>query len=107
MCVYGRCMLLVALMVGATSVWAAPTIPFADSLEGAAVSVDRLDDILKYALIIGNGDINALVYTDSGNIELILTKNDVWDARLETALDPPLPTLARIKELGRGDSALG
>jgi len=103
MCVYGRCMLLVALMVGATSVWAAPTIPFADSLEGAAVSVDRLDDILKYALIIGNGDINALVYTDSGNIELILTKNDVWDARLETALDPPLPTLARIKELGRGD----
>jgi len=78
------------------------TIPFVNALDRASVSVERLDDILKYALIIGNGDINALVYTDSGNLELILTKNDVWDARLDTTLDPPLPTLARIKELAHG-----
>ena len=101
----GRCVLLTALamMVTSTTLWAAPTIPFVEALDGASISVDRLDDILKYALIVGNGDINALVYTDSGNIELVLTKNDVWDARLETALDPPLPTLARIKELAQGD----
>ncbi|UCD49048.1 MAG: hypothetical protein JSW27_16115 [Phycisphaerales bacterium] len=85
-----------------TAVSAKETIPFVEALNDALISVDRLDDILEYALLIGNGDINALVYTDSGNVELVLTKNDVWDARLDTALDPPLPTLKRIKELNRG-----
>jgi hypothetical protein len=78
-------------------------IPFVRALDKASVSVERLDSILDYALIIGNGDINALLYTDSGNLELVLTKNDVWDARLDTTLDPPLPTLARIKELAHGE----
>lgn len=77
-------------------------IPFTEALDGASISVERLDDILEYALLIGNGDINALVYTKSGNIEIVLTKNDVWDARLDTTLDPPLPTLKRIKELNHG-----
>lgn len=74
---YGRCVLYAALImvVGSVAVSGKPTIPFADALDGASISVDRLDDILKYALIIGNGDINALVYTDSGNIELVLTKS--------------------------------
>ncbi|MBN2128539.1 MAG: hypothetical protein JW741_03550 [Sedimentisphaerales bacterium] len=91
------------VVVASMTVRAAETIPFVEALDDAAISVERLDDILKYALLIGNGDINALVYTDSGNVELVLTKNDVWDARLDTTLDPPLPTLARIKELGRGN----
>ncbi len=78
-------------------------IPFPEALEEAAISVPRLDDILEYALIIGNGDINALVYSEEGNLILHLTKNDVWDARLETENDPPLPTLARLKELAFGD----
>jgi hypothetical protein len=94
--------LAITLMTKAMPVWAGQTIPFSEALDGAAVSVERLDDILEYAFLIGNGDINALVYTDSGNIEMVLTKNDVWDARLDTALDPPLPTLKRIKELSRG-----
>jgi len=79
---------------------AAEVIPFHEALDEASISVERLDDILEYALLIGNGDINGLVYTDSGNVEIVLTKNDVWDARLDTTLDPPLPTLRRIKELG-------
>jgi hypothetical protein len=32
-----------------------------------------------------------------------VTKNDVWDARLDTQLDPPLPTLQRIKALAAGE----
>ena len=91
-----------ALVVKSMTVSAAEMIPFAEALDGASISVERLDDILEYALLIGNGDINGLVYTDSGNVEIVLTKNDVWDARLDTTLDPPLPTLRRIKELGRG-----
>jgi hypothetical protein len=91
-----------ALVVKSMTVSAAEMIPFTEALDGASISVGRLDSILEYALLIGNGDINGLVYTDSGNVEIVLTKNDVWDARLDTALDPPLPTLKRIKDLGCG-----
>lgn len=90
---------------GFTPALSKETLPFVDAIDRAAVSVERLDSILEQALIIGNGDINALIYSDSGNLELVLTKNDVWDARLDTTLDPPLPTLARIKALARGEWA--
>jgi len=72
-------------------------VPFADALDAAAVSVERLDSILDYALLVGNGDINALVYGEGGGLRLMLTKNDVWDARLDSKLDPPLPKLEWIK----------
>ncbi len=93
---------VLALTIGLKTASAEHTIPFANALDRATVSVKRIDSITEQALIIGNGDINALVYSDSGNLELVLTKNDVWDARLDTTLDPPLPTLKRIKELARG-----
>jgi len=80
-------------------------IPFPKALADAAIKVDKLDDNLNGALIIGNGDINALVFSDSASIILSLTKNDVWDARLETVNDPPIPTLQLIKELAASDSA--
>jgi len=80
-----------------------PSIPFPETLDAAAVAVERLDDVLEHALIIGNGDINALVCTDSGNLLLRLSKNDVWDARLDTSEDPPLLPMARIRELAKGD----
>ncbi|MDP6555992.1 MAG: hypothetical protein QGG71_15085 [Pirellulaceae bacterium] len=76
-----------------------PTIPFSQALDAAAISVGRLDSILDHALILGNGDINALVYSEAGQLRLMLTKNDVWDARLDSKLDPPLPTLKLIKKL--------
>jgi hypothetical protein len=83
----------------------AARIPFPGALERAAIRVDTLNDILDGSLIIGNGDINALVYADSQGIVMTLTKNDVWDARLLTENDPPLPTLDLIKELAATDSA--
>ena len=75
-------------------------VPYPAALDAAAVTVDRLDDILDYSLLVGNGDINALVYSAGGQLRLMLTKNDVWDARLDSKLDPPLPTLTLIKKLG-------
>jgi hypothetical protein len=83
----------------------AARISFPGALERAAIRVDTLNDILDGSLIIGNGDINALVYADSQGIVMTLTKNDVWDARLLTENDPPLPTLDLIKELAATDSA--
>ena len=80
-----------------------PAIPFPAALDAAAVSVEKLDSILDDSLILGNGDINALLYSDGSNLVLRLTKNDVWDARLDAKLDPPIPTLKRIKELAAGE----
>jgi len=76
-----------------------PAIPFPEALDAAAVAVDRLDSILDYGLLLGNGDINTLVSSEGGRLALTLTKNDVWDARLDSQLDPPLPTLDLIKRL--------
>ncbi|NQU22036.1 MAG: hypothetical protein HQ567_12190 [Candidatus Nealsonbacteria bacterium] len=78
---------------------AGPAVPFPEALDAAAVSVDRLDSILDYALILGNGDVNALLYSEGGQLRMMLTKNDVWDARLDSKLDPPLPTLKLIRRL--------
>ncbi len=83
----------------ATALPAEVVIPFPKALDAAAISVDRLDSILEHGLIIGNGDVNALLHSDGGAIILRLTKNDVWDARLDSKLDPPLPTMKRIKEM--------
>ncbi len=80
-------------------------IPFPEALAGASIKVENINDILDGALIIGNGDINALIYSDHGSTVMTLTKNDVWDARMETFDDPPVPTLDLIKQLGASDSA--
>ena len=73
-------------------------IPFPEALDAAALTVGRLDSVLDYALLIGNGDLNALIYSDRGQLKLNLTKNDVWDARLDAERDPPLPTLELVKK---------
>lgn len=74
-------------------------IPFADALARSAIQQERLDDVLEHAMIVGNGDINALVHSRGSRVIISLTKNDVWDARLLTENDPPLPTMKRLKEL--------
>ena len=88
---------LSALCIG-LSIKADDAIPFVKALDAAAVTVERLDSILDDALLIGNGDVNALVYTDRGQLKLNLTKNDVWDARLDAERDPPLPTIELVKK---------
>jgi len=80
-----------------------PAIPFPEALDAAEVSQARIDSVTERALLLGNGDINALLYSDSGNVLLRLTKNDVWDARLDTSEDPPLLPIKRIKELAEGE----
>jgi len=41
-------------------------------------------------LPIGNGDVNALLCDRDGVLCLRLTKNDIWDARIDTPRAPPL-----------------
>ncbi|MFH1743550.1 MAG: hypothetical protein ABIH23_31490, partial [bacterium] len=79
-------------------------IPFPEALDDASIRLPSLSRIVDDALIIGNGDINALIYSEDGAIVMNLTKNDVWDARLETENDPPIPTLDLIKQLGASET---
>jgi hypothetical protein len=76
--------------VSAARPQAARPIPFPAALEAAAVRQERLDDLLENSLILGNGDLNALLYASGRNFVFRLTKNDVWDARVDTSHDPPL-----------------
>ena len=74
-------------------------IPFPASLDAAAVVQEPMATSALGALILGNGDLNGLLYSEGGSLVLRVTKNDVWDARLDSKLDPPLPTMKRIKEM--------
>jgi len=102
-----RMILSMATLLATWSAAAAGEPPYPAALEKASVSVDRLDSILEHGLLVGNGDLNALVWTEGGQLALMLTKNDVWDARLDSKLDPPLPTLALIKKVAAAASPKG
>ena len=76
--------LLLALAVSAAEV------PYPAALDAAAVEEDRLDDVGKRALVLGNGDLNGLLFDRNGVLCLRVTRNDIWDARIDTSQDPPL-----------------
>jgi hypothetical protein len=65
-------------------------IPYPEALKKAAIIQNRINDIDSMAMIVGNGDINALIYSKDDDLVMHLAKNDVWDARLVTEDDPPL-----------------
>ncbi len=77
--------------------------PFPRPLARSAIALNALDDPINDSLLLGNGDLNGLLFAEGDDLVFRLTKNDVWDARLDAALNPPLPTLARLKELAAGD----
>jgi len=81
---------------------AADGIPFPQALDRSAIVTASLEDKVNESLILGNGDLNGLLFAEGEDLVFRLTKNDVWDARLDSRLDPPLPTLARLKELLQG-----
>ncbi len=72
---------------------AAGVIPYPDALAAASVTEENLADISKRGLVIGNGELNAIVYSVGNAIHLRLAKNDCWDLRVDTEDDPPLPSI--------------
>ena len=78
------------LATAAFSAAGTETIPFPAALDEAAVVQERLDDVLENSLILGNGDINALLFATRAGLTLNLTKNDVWDARVDSSAEKPL-----------------
>jgi len=78
--------LVIAAALSGAVVFAAE-IPYPAELDGAAMVEDRLDNIDRHALPIGNGDLNALLWDNQGALSMRVAKNDVWDARIDTSLD--------------------
>jgi len=85
--------LLTALIVSifAGSVSAQDSLLFPDSLKNANVIIPNISDGQKQGLMIGNGDMYGLIYPKDQRLHLRITKNDIWDARVDTSNDGPLP----------------
>jgi hypothetical protein len=66
-------------------------IPYPEALQDAGVVLSRMAEGQTESLIIGNGDLYSIVWGKEGGIRLRITKNDIWDARVDTSKDGPLP----------------
>lgn len=66
------------------------SIPYQDALDDAGISQAQLNSIINNSLIQGNGDVNSILYAKDSKLVLELTKNDVYDARIDTSNDHPL-----------------
>jgi hypothetical protein len=66
-------------------------IPYPAALENANVTLSDMSDGQKAALMLGNGDLYGIVWDKDGELFLRMTKNDIWDARVDTSRDGPLP----------------
>ncbi|MDQ1257260.1 MAG: hypothetical protein QG656_1863 [Candidatus Hydrogenedentes bacterium] len=95
---------VIVMMLYSKTVHGEDVVPFPAALERSAIAEATFDEAINDALVLGNGDLNGLLYAEKGDVVFRITKNDVWDARLDTTLDPPLPTLKRLKELGASDT---
>ena len=66
-------------------------IPFEDSLREANVTLAMIQDGQRESLILGNGDLYGIVWEEDGGLFMRITKNDIWDARIDTSQDGELP----------------
>lgn len=87
--------LLLMLLAIAANAWSAgnapeTAIPFPAALDAAAVTESSLADINREGLVLGNGDLTGLLWQRNGILCLRVAKNDIWDARVDTAEDAPL-----------------
>jgi hypothetical protein len=64
--------------------------PYPEALDAAAVVESKIEDLRREALLVGNGDLNGLFYERRGALCLRISKNDIWDARVDTSQDPPM-----------------
>jgi len=80
-------LLFVCLLIAVTPVLA---IPFPDALTAADVMITNAVKISE-GLVVGNGEMNAIIYVAGKDLMLRVSKNDVWDGRIDTSEDPALP----------------
>lgn len=67
------------------------SIPFASSLREANVTLTSMQNGQHESLIVGNGDLYGIVWVKDNSLFMRITKNDIWDARIDTSQDGELP----------------
>jgi hypothetical protein len=67
------------------------SVPFADALAEANVTLTSMENGQHESLILGNGDLYGIVWEKDGGLFMRMTKNDIWDARIDTSGDGELP----------------
>ncbi|NQT41350.1 MAG: hypothetical protein HQ581_27930, partial [Planctomycetes bacterium] len=82
--------LLTAVLTLAAMTRAAAAPPFSAALERAEVTQEKMASEIPGALILGNGDLNGILWVHGGRLRFSITKNDACDGRLDTAVDPEL-----------------
>lgn len=91
------CMVVLGTASAATLYWdgnasaVKPVVPFPAALQDAKVELSKMADGQTESFILGNGDLYGIVWEKDGALQLRITKNDIWDARVDTANDAPLP----------------
>ena len=91
------CLVVLGTASAATLYWdgnastAKPVNPFPAALQDAKVELSKMADGQTESFILGNGDLYGIVWEKDGALQLRITKNDIWDARVDTANDAPLP----------------
>ncbi|NQT39927.1 MAG: hypothetical protein HQ581_20710, partial [Planctomycetes bacterium] len=85
--------MLASIISGADAAWGETNadIPFEAALEDANVALSSMASGQSESLILGNGDLYGIVWEKDGGLYLRVTKNDIWDARVDTSGDPPMP----------------
>ncbi len=69
---YRTCLIL---LMSTGVVYAADKIPYPQALDKASVVQSQIDNLDKDGLVIGNGDLNALVHSSGDDILLTVSKN--------------------------------
>ena len=70
---------------------AAPAeIPYPGALGRASVVQSPMAEEIPGSLILGNGDLNGILWIHRGRLRFSIAKNDACDGRLDTAKDPDL-----------------
>jgi len=77
--------------LGSRTISAQDRIPFQASLQQASVTLSKMQDAYRESLLLGNGDLYGIVWAKNGELFMRITKNDIWDARVDTSKDGELP----------------
>jgi hypothetical protein len=67
------------------------TSPYATELRDAGVTLNDLHNGQRQGLILGNGDLYGIVWQKDSSLYMRITKNDIWDARLDASKDGEMP----------------
>jgi hypothetical protein len=79
-------------------------ISFPESLRRADVEAASMKDGQRESLLLGNGDLYGIVWEKSNGLFMRITKNDIWDARVDTSKDGELPRVDPVTHKITGPS---